>query len=152
METEIYRIVTAMERPSQNQQCDDLTTIRLCYSTILHHRVNAAEKKYRRQISYGDDLYFDFEYLSSILAGLALRAIEGQAISDEYVRFLREFDWASYDSVAAFLADHAAWDKLPGMVAEFMLLKQLLSALNEYAKVPRATAKAGADPESTSQN
>ena len=152
METEIYRIVTAMGRPSQNQQCDDLTTIRLCYSTILHHRVNAAEKKYCRQISYGDDLYFDFEYLSSILAGLALRAIEGQAIPDEYVRFLREFDWASYDSVAAFLADHAAWDKLPGMVAEFILLKQLLAALNGYAKEQQATAKTGAVSENTLRN
>ena len=141
-----------MERPSQIPQCDHLTTIRLCYSAISHYRVNASEKKYRRQTSYGDDLYFDFEYLSSILAGLALRAIEGQALPEEYVRFLREFDWASYDSVAAFLADHAAWDKLPGMVAEFILLKQLLAALNEYAKEQQATAKAGTNPENTFRN
>ena len=107
--------------------------MKLCLTAITnYHSIIVLERNQRNKLSYGSELFFDFEYLSYTFAGIAQRIIDGKSLELEEVNLIRQIEINKQEAISKFIEDSQSWKQIPGVVAEYILWMSLIRALKEY--------------------
>ena len=114
---------------------DNIMIMKLCLTAITnYHSIIVLERNQRKKLSYGSELFFDFEYLSYTFAGMAQRIIDGKSLGLEEVNLIRKIEINKQDAISKFIEDSQSWEKIPGVVTEYILWMSLIRALKEYTQ------------------